>query len=150
MPAHQLGHLEGYKWFTDWWNNTWKMGNPTQGKLHVNCVTACCVYSSPCNSLCKVPQLRTLRHIYSTISNINVRNYYMLSSKTHIVLWKSIYQTLWNIYANKPRLCNWFPGMQLVGRLLFSVSRSPRGHQINSTNNAIFTTLCICVGLQIQ
>ncbi len=38
---YQLGHLTGFKRFTDCSNKTWCMGNPTQGKLQkgINCYT---------------------------------------------------------------------------------------------------------------
>ncbi len=44
---HQIGQLAGYNRFTDWLNNTWQMGNPTQVKPQkgVTCVTACRVYN---------------------------------------------------------------------------------------------------------
>ncbi len=41
MFGCQLGQSASYKWFTDWSNNTWQVGNPTQGKPQrdVNCYT---------------------------------------------------------------------------------------------------------------
>ncbi len=63
LECDQLGQLAGYKWFTDWSNNTWQMGNPTRRKIQrgVNCVTACRVYYWPYNSLCRVLHTHTIK-----------------------------------------------------------------------------------------
>ncbi len=94
MPVHQLGQSTGYKWFIDWSNSTWQMGNPTWGKPPKRCqlCTAYRVYSWPCHLLCKVGKSR---------QSLSFPRYSELSRITLLLISKILSDFLYSCYDEK-------------------------------------------------